>query len=266
MSGGLGDDTYLVNGYTETANVISNDIQRVIDLQDDMVISVETPEDHCITDIALRAKLTKVQITWTDTGAPSYAVYRSDDQGTSYTLLGMTDSTYSTYLDTDVVLGSTYFYRVEALSVNNDVLGYSQEATITVQGRGSRGNVVETDSSNDACIELTLPIVSIDNFVNGQVEEFVVTTEQVVETAVTDNVIEQANEGDDHVIANIDYTMTEHVESLALADGVIKGTGNVLDNIITGNDSHNELDGGQAMTNSPVAWVMTLTTLTRWPM
>ncbi len=244
MSGGLGDDTYLVNGYIKTDNVISEDVQRVIDLQDDMVISVETPEDHSITDIALRAKLTKVQITWSDTGAPSYAVYRSDDQGGSYTLLGITDSTYSTYLDTDVEFGSSYFYRVEALSESNEILGYSQEATITIQGRGSLGNVVETDSSNDNHIELTLPIVSVDNFVNGQDEEFVVTTEQIVETAVTDIVIEHANEGDDHVIANIDYTMAEHVESLTLANGAIKGTGNVLDNTITGNDSNNELDGG----------------------
>ena len=244
MSGGLGDDTYLVNGYIQTDNVISEDIQRVIDLQDDMVISVETPEDHSITDIALRAKRSKVQITWSDTGAPSYAVYRSDDQGSSYTLLGMTDSTYSTFLDTTVEFGSSYFYRVEALSESNEILGYSQEATITIQGRGSLGNVVETDSSNDPNIELTLPIVSVDNFVNGQVEELVVTREQVVETAVTDTVIEQANEGDDHVIANIDYTMAEHVESLTLAEGVIKGSGNVLDNIITGNDGDNELDGG----------------------
>ena len=244
LSGGLGDDTYLVNGYIETDTVISEDIQRVIDLQDDMVISVETPADHSITDIGLRAKLTKVQITWSDTGAPSYAVYRSDDQGGSYTLLGITDSTYSTYLDTGVEYGGTYQYRVEALSASNEILGYSHEAMITIQGRGSLGNVVATDSYYDLNTELAMPIVTVDNFVNGQVDELVVTTEQMVNTAVTDNVIEQANEGDDHVIASIDYTLTEHVESLALADGVSKGSGNALDNTITGNDSNNELDGG----------------------
>jgi len=208
-------------------------------LQDDMVISVDTT-DYSVTGIALRAKRNKVQITWTDNGAYSYAVYRSDGQS-SYTLLGTTSSEYSTFLDENADLGSTYLYRVEALSVNNDILGSSQEVTITLQGRGARGNVVATDASNQGS---SVPIVSIDNFVNGQVEEVVVTTEQMVETAVADNVIEQAGEGDDHVLANIDYTMTEHVESLQLAEGVIKGTGNAQDNTITGNDSNNILDGG----------------------
>jgi len=244
MSGGLGDDTYLVNGYIETGTVISDDIQRVIDLQDDMVIAVETPDIHQISNIALRAKYTKVQLTWTDSGASSYAVYRSDDGGNSYNLLGMTDSTYSTFLDTGVEDGGSYTYRIEALDANNEIIGYSQQAAITIAGRGSRGNVIEPDLTEDYYVEMTVPRVTVDNFVNGQVEEFVVTTNEQVETAVTDTVIEQANEGNDHVIANIDYTLTENVESLALADGVSKGSGNALDNTITGNDSNNELDGG----------------------
>lgn len=59
-----------------------------------------------------------------------------------------------------------------------------------------------------------------------------------------DTVIEEADEGDDTVIADFSYTLTDNVENLELSgDQNITGTGNALDNIISGNEGDNTLYG-----------------------
>jgi VCBS repeat-containing protein len=61
---------------------------------------------------------------------------------------------------------------------------------------------------------------------------------------IGDLVIENAGEGIDTVKSSITYTLTYNVENLTLTDtAAIDGTGNVLDNIITGNDAANTLIG-----------------------
>lgn len=66
----------------------------------------------------------------------------------------------------------------------------------------------------------------------------------LVETA-GDLVVENAAEGADVVVSNMTYTLTANVENLILltGGGAINGTGNLLDNRITGNDSANAIDG-----------------------
>lgn len=60
-----------------------------------------------------------------------------------------------------------------------------------------------------------------------------------------DVVIEMSGEGHDMVTASVSYTLTANVEELQLDDvGNINGTGNELDNIISGNIGNNVLDGG----------------------
>ncbi|WLF84392.1 calcium-binding protein [Moraxella sp. ZY210820] len=60
-----------------------------------------------------------------------------------------------------------------------------------------------------------------------------------------DEVIENAEEGEDIVISAIDYTLTQHVENLTLVNNeqAITATGNTLNNIIIGNALDNTLDG-----------------------
>ena len=60
-----------------------------------------------------------------------------------------------------------------------------------------------------------------------------------------DTAVEQANEGLDTVQSDQSYALGAHVENLTLiGTGAITGTGNVLDNILTGNGSMNLLAGG----------------------
>jgi Ca2+-binding RTX toxin-like protein len=57
-----------------------------------------------------------------------------------------------------------------------------------------------------------------------------------------DQVIEAAGEGTDTVQASVSYTLAENVENLVLGSGV-SGTGNALDNVITGSTGNEVLDG-----------------------
>ena len=60
-----------------------------------------------------------------------------------------------------------------------------------------------------------------------------------------DRVIEKANEGHDHVVSTITYTLGDHVEALTLSGtAAIHGTGNALANTIRGNAAANRIDGG----------------------
>ncbi|RYY24507.1 MAG: hypothetical protein EOP62_16800 [Sphingomonadales bacterium] len=61
-----------------------------------------------------------------------------------------------------------------------------------------------------------------------------------------DVVTELLGEGYDEVSASISYVLTANVEGLRLVNGsgALNGTGNALDNLITGNDGANRLDGG----------------------
>ena len=61
-----------------------------------------------------------------------------------------------------------------------------------------------------------------------------------------DRVFEYSYEGNDEVIATIDYTLPANVERLTLLDsgGAISGTGNGWANVISGNASINVLSGG----------------------
>jgi Ca2+-binding RTX toxin-like protein len=62
---------------------------------------------------------------------------------------------------------------------------------------------------------------------------------------INDVVIEIANEGTDLVLASINYTLGEDVESLTLiGTNAINGTGNKMNNVITGNSRSNMIDGG----------------------
>lgn len=91
------------------------------------------PACACIDDLAARPKSGKVQLTWTDMGAHHYNVYRSTTSGGPYTLIASTTSTYSTYLDTSVINGTTYYYVVREAALNGDELCVSNEASATPQ-------------------------------------------------------------------------------------------------------------------------------------
>ncbi|SDD27395.1 Hemolysin-type calcium-binding repeat-containing protein [Sphingomonas sp. YR710] len=59
-----------------------------------------------------------------------------------------------------------------------------------------------------------------------------------------DTVVEQAGGGTDTIVAATDITLGDNVENLELSDSGTVGTGNALDNMLTGSDGHQTLNGG----------------------
>ena len=83
-----------------------------------------------ITNLAARPKSGKVQLTWTAyPGASSYNIYRGTISGGPYLKIGSTASTYSTYLDGNVVNGTTYYYVVRAAAANTNELCQSNQSS-----------------------------------------------------------------------------------------------------------------------------------------
>lgn len=78
-------------------------------------------------------------------------------------------------------------------------------------------------------------------------DTYVVTTTYINGIFVQDVVSEQAGEGVDTVMANASYTLTDNVENLVLGvsgtSNYFDGTGNALDNVLTGSDETNTLYG-----------------------
>ncbi|MFN0069804.1 MAG: hypothetical protein ACKVYV_19480, partial [Limisphaerales bacterium] len=93
-----------------------------------VIKSANDPDCDCVDDLAARAKPGKVQLTWGHTGADHYNVYRGTIAGGPYLKIGSTASTYSTYLDTTVVNGTTYYYVVRPADALDRELCQSNEA------------------------------------------------------------------------------------------------------------------------------------------
>jgi len=89
----------------------------------------------CITGLtAAPTSDGKIQLAWPIAGANHYDVYRSTVSGSSYALIGSTNSTTSTYLDGAAVSGTTYYYIVREATISNVETCQSNETHATATG------------------------------------------------------------------------------------------------------------------------------------
>jgi Ca2+-binding RTX toxin-like protein len=88
---------------------------------------------------------------------------------------------------------------------------------------------------------------AVDNILNGQTGIDTLVGGNGNDTYYVDSpddvVIENANAGTDNVVTFVNYTLADNVENLQLSGSAIAGTGNSLNNLITGTDGANILDG-----------------------
>jgi len=76
-----------------------------------------------------------VSLTWTASSSPSisgYNVYRSTTSGGSYSQINSSLVTTTSYTDTNVSAGQTYYYVTTAVNTSNEQSGYSNQAQATV--------------------------------------------------------------------------------------------------------------------------------------
>jgi len=88
------------------------------------------PADTCVNDLQAVSGSSSVHLSWTGTGASSYAVYRSEVFGGPYTFIGST--TNSHYDDLTVSVWTTYYYIVRSVDDAGAEVCQSNEASVTV--------------------------------------------------------------------------------------------------------------------------------------
>lgn len=130
------------------------------DLTDTAVTKVSVLDEsaaacNCLTDLAARAKMRKVQLTWTDSGAHQYGVFRSKQQGGPYEQIALTDNRYSGYLDSGLELDTTYYYIVRELDRTGQSLCQSREVSVTPQARRLNRSNRPPEIVSDAVVEAT---------------------------------------------------------------------------------------------------------------
>ncbi len=97
------------------------------------VKAADDPACACVSNLAARAKLTKIQLTWTHipvSGWHHYNIYRGTVSGGPYLKIGETTSTYSTFLDSGpLTVDTMYYYVVREAELNGDELCQSNQAS-----------------------------------------------------------------------------------------------------------------------------------------
>jgi fibronectin type 3 domain-containing protein len=85
---------------------------------------------NCINDLTALAKSKLVQLTWTNTYADHYNIYRSTVSGGPYTLIATVPGSAMTrlgFLDKTVTNNTTYYYVVRDANLNGDEYCQSNE-------------------------------------------------------------------------------------------------------------------------------------------
>jgi hypothetical protein len=137
---GMGAGDYLVRLQVSDNTATAFPSSGKPDLTDTAVRQVRIRDEsdaacNCLTDIAVRGKMTIAQLTWTDSGAASYGIYRSTQAGGPYQRIAETDNRYSTYLDMGLDLDTTYYYAVSELGTNGQPTCRSREVSVTPSAR-----------------------------------------------------------------------------------------------------------------------------------
>jgi len=124
--------------------------------------SIKLEPTACIDDLTARAKTSKVQLTWTHIpDTDHYDIYRSTTSGGPYEKIGETTS--STYLDTTVTNGITYYYMIMRIWDNGNRKCNSNEISATPRrrGRGERITVPNVVGMEQSAAESAITAASL---------------------------------------------------------------------------------------------------------
>ncbi|MFC1965525.1 fibronectin type III domain-containing protein, partial [Chloroflexota bacterium] len=127
------DPQYLIAGFRlrfdTTALVDTNEEANI----DDVIIATDTVPPSAPTGLAATPGNEQISLTWAsnnETDLWGYNVYRGPTSG-NYTQINASVVISSTYTDTPLYGGGTYYYAVTAVDLGNNESGYSDEASDT---------------------------------------------------------------------------------------------------------------------------------------
>jgi len=137
MTGSDGVDGYKhATGVSETPSVThSNGTARKVIIG--FVVKAAVQQDlppAAPTGLTATGGVGKITLNWNNNAEPDlngYNVYRSTTSGSGYSKLNASLLSNSNYTDTNVFIGTPYYYVVTAVDVNNNQSGYSNQASAT---------------------------------------------------------------------------------------------------------------------------------------
>lgn len=257
LTGGQGDDTYVIYNESDLARVTEQQGEGSDTLQIAFKSTAAKGERTQI-DLGVVHNVENINVT----GAGLFELIGTDDDNrlsgnNSGTRMegGLGNDTYvlnhknDEVVEVEGVIGGNDTIETAKLSI--DLTNYAYVENVTLTGKAAlkaTGNdQINTLTGNDGNNVLTSganadDTIGFDTLRGGKGNDTYILNN------ANDKVEELANEGTDTVKTAFNYSLTANVENLILTgEDNINGTGNDLKNSITGNQGHNILDGGKGV-------------------
>ncbi|MCW9683459.1 calcium-binding protein, partial [Dolichospermum planctonicum UHCC 0167] len=153
--------------------------------------------------------------------------------GTDTQIGGKGDDTYIVDSTTDTVTenaneGIDTIQSSVTLTLATNVENLTITGTAAINGTGNAGNNVITGNGANNILDGG---AGIDTLIGGTGDDIYIVD------STTDIITENANEGTDTIQSSVTFTLATNVENLTLTGAAANGTGNELNNVITGNSA-----------------------------
>lgn len=129
----------------------------------------------------------------------------------------------------------------ELLGVANELTGTAKNDVIRASDTGEA--ILVAGLGNDTVIGSASDDVLIGGAGNDKMSGMAGNDLYYIDS-IKDKVIENAGEGDDTIVAQVNVKLPNNLENVILLDGDIGATGNAVSNDIKGNEGVNKIDGG----------------------
>lgn len=255
MQGGAGNDTYVVDDIGDVVVEAAGGGNDTVESSIDYVLGANI-ENLVLTGGALNGTGNALANTITGNALDNLI---DGGAGIDTMIGGAGDDTYIVDQTGDLVVeaagGGTDTVRASAshtLSANVEHLVLLGNAAINGAGNALDNTITGNDAANvlsggagNDSIAAGGGNDSIDGGLGADLMRGGSGNDSYVVDDAGDQVLENADEGVDTVQASIGYRLADNVENLTLTGtGAISGSGNELDNVITGNAGNNLLEGG----------------------
>jgi Ca2+-binding RTX toxin-like protein len=218
MTGGMGNDTYVVDSAGDTT--IENAGEGTDTVQSSITWTLGANVEHLTLTGAIAIDGTGNALNNTLTGNSAANILTGGDGDDIY-VIDAADTVVENAAEGDDTVKASFTYTLGANVENLTLTG-----TVAINATGN----------------------ALDNILTGNSAANVLTGGMGDDTYVIgagDTIVELAGEGIDTVMTTANYTLGANIENLTLTgSAALKGTGNNLDNFITGNSAANVLIGG----------------------